>query len=152
VPLDKVELFHPILRREGYEPKSDATPLYNCVAWALGRNGCWWDHSGLPGTCWPDDVPREDELENYVAVFLREGYEPCESREWEAGYEKVAIYARRGEFQHVAKSTDSGKWTSKIGEWEDVDHNTLAALEDFSFGQVYQVLRRPSSGTSDVEP
>src|SRR5262245_24992365 len=91
VPLDEIELYHPNLVRDGYKPKSPETPIYNCVAWAAGRNDCWWDHTGEPGTCWPDDIPREDELENYIAVFTQLAYEPCESREWEPGYEKVAI-------------------------------------------------------------
>jgi hypothetical protein len=37
----------------------------------------------------------------------------------------------------------SGKWTSKIGELEDIEHDGLSALEGKAYGTLAQILKRP---------
>jgi hypothetical protein len=39
---------------------------------------------------------------------------------------------------------DSRKWTSKIGELEDIGHDGLSALEGEAYGNVAQIMKRPS--------
>jgi hypothetical protein len=145
VSVEEIEQDHPNLAASGYEIKSRATRAYNCVAYAAGDEECWWEPIPYEqeGFCWPEDVPRTYEMASFVAVYERLGYELCESHDWETGYEKIAIYAdENGEFSHVARSGEQGRWCSKLGKLEDIEHASLAGLEDPAYGRVVHVLRR----------
>jgi hypothetical protein len=36
----------------------------------------------------------------------------------------------------------TGKWTSKLGDWDDIEHDTLEALEAAFYGRVAQIMKR----------
>jgi hypothetical protein len=83
-------------------------------------------------------------------AYSVEGYAVCatQSRVLENSIEKVAIYVDdAGGPTHAARQLADGTWTSKLGEWEDIQHNTLEAMEDsgglgLGYGKVALVLRR----------
>jgi hypothetical protein len=77
-----------------------------------------------------------------VAVFLALGFSPCSDGNSETGYEKVAVYGIDGEYTHVARQLPSGKWTSKLGALEDIEHDTLEGLIGTEYGPVERLLRR----------
>lgn len=57
------------------------------------------------------------------------------------------IVSHRGEPTHAARQLPSGAWTSKLGEWEDIEHDTLEALEGSegrgeAYGRVALILKR----------
>ncbi len=52
---------------------------------------------------------------------------------------------------HVARQLKEGMWTSKLGPDEDIEHNTLDALEGELYGAVTQVLKRPLTTRSAWE-
>ena len=59
------------------------------------------------------------------------------------GYEKVCIYVNEdGSPEHVSRQLASGKWTSKIGRFEDIEHSTLAGLESPDYGKRKVMLKR----------
>ena len=77
-------------------------------------------------------------------VYVNDGFERSESSDPEPGYEKIAIYVdRRGLPLHAARQLESGRWTSKMGELEDIEHDTLDALEGPKYGKPVRYLRRP---------
>jgi hypothetical protein len=92
---EEIERAHPHLATSGYEIKSEATEIYNCVAFAAGNEEIWWEPTlyEIEGVYWPEGVPRSYDLDSFAAVYEQLGFEPCELHEWEPGYEKVAIYA-----------------------------------------------------------
>jgi hypothetical protein len=96
------------------------------------------------GYHWPADVPRKLEVKSFVKLYeLNGGYAACQDAKPEKGFEKIAIYANdSGDATHVAKQTASGKWTSKLGDWEDIEHSTLESLEGDFYGKVVQILKR----------
>jgi len=139
----QIESFFPDLRASGYRITSPAAPNYNCFAWAGEDTRNWWQPLALSGYYWPAEIPSKLTLENLVAVYERLGYGPCDSAEFEASFEKIAVYVDPdGTPTHAARQTQAGAWTSKLGELEDVEHPTLASLESF-YGKVRQVLKRP---------
>ena len=94
--------------------------------------------------CWGEGVPHVDTVEAWIAVFEREGYRVCRSSEPEAGYEKVALFATEEDAPtHVARQLPSGRWTSKLGKLEDIEHD-LGDLAESSYGQVVQSMKRPT--------
>jgi len=128
----------PNLREGAYEVTSDADWAYNCVAHAVGKKDLpWWPvEADTEGVFWPAGVDRAETANAFAAAFCSVGYRPCEGSEdgpgFIAGFEKVAIYVdAEGAPSHTAKQTEGGRWTSKLGEWEDIEHD---ALEDLAGG------------------
>ena len=105
------EEFFPNLAASGYEITSEASSIYNCIAWAAGDTTDWWDLH--PRAYWPPSVPRSWRVEALVQVFTERGYSICENTEKETGYEKVAICARNGLWEHEARQLDDGRWTTR---------------------------------------
>lgn len=122
--------------------KSDATFDYNCIAWTLGDSTIWW--STLPGYFWPPRTPRPmTVVQNVVEMYKRNGFSECQSLELEPGIEKIAIYSSSGRFKHAARQLESGKWTSKLAEHEDVEHDTAETLLGGEFESIARIMKRP---------
>jgi len=139
-----IESAFPKIRKEGYKITSRETTDYNCFAWVAGETAQWWSPDSDGGYFWPSDVPKKTEVKAFVTLYERQGgYSPCSHPGLEKGFEKIAIYANAtGDATHVAKQTESGRWSSKLGDWEDIEHNTLAALEGEFYGKAVQFLKR----------
>lgn len=138
------ESFFPSLRKEGYRVTSAEDDDYNCIAWAADRkNARWWPVEGVEGVFWPEGVPLEETVDSFVLAYGTEGYEPCDSAEVEFGYEKIAIYAdENGVPCHAARQTATGIWTSKLGGWEDIEHDTLSGVAGKEYGHPVRFLKR----------
>lgn len=124
------------------------TPTYNCIAWAAGRTDTWWWPDAGGDYFWPTEAAREESVAAFLQVFGRAGYEPCDRRDPEPGFEKIALYVDgSGVPTHAARQLASGVWASKLGTWEDIEHRTLVALggPDLAYGTVAVILRRPRS-------
>ncbi len=64
------------------------------------------------------------------------GFAECDTDRFETGFEKIAIFATRLESPtHVARQLPDGTWTSKLGEFEDIEHPTLRVLGRGIFGE-----------------
>jgi hypothetical protein len=136
---------YPRLKADGGKEKSPKTSVYNCVAWAAAWDKTrWWQHDPYEsGMYWPDGVSRSGTIGCYIALFESLGYQKCGSGPMEVLYERVAIYENAaGEFTHVAKEKHSGIWWSKLGEDEDVYHNTPNGLAGTGYGSPNYILRR----------
>jgi len=151
---EEIESWFPSLKQEGWKPTSEETEEYNCIAWAADDMTRKWDPETTGGRYWPNDVPRNLELMTFVSLFGQLGYLPCGfNSDLEAGFEKVAIYCNYNpqlqaiEVTHAAKQLPSGKWTSKLGNVDDIEHNTLTALGGAwpAYGTVKQIMKRPAN-------
>jgi hypothetical protein len=102
---------------------------YNCVAWALGEIE-WLEMSRFIKK-FNLKPPYNESAYGYAKVFEEYyGFEFCDNGEFEAGYEKIVLYEKEGSFQHIALLKENGKWTTKFGDFEDVEHN---AIEDIAY-------------------
>ena len=138
------ENLFPLLTATGYQITSSVDPNYNCVGWAAGQTSPWWwpDPGGFD--FWPPEVARTESLAAFVQAFGTLGYEICQDSTLERGWEKVAIYALEGTPLHAARQLPNGKWTSKLGPDEDIEHE-LDGLAGTTYGAVAQILRRPTA-------
>ncbi len=136
----------PLLFQEGYDGISAESWIYNCIAFAADRDDRWWWPDPYGVGFWPDGVPREVKMEAFLKAYESIGYEVCADGQAEAGYEKIAIYEKDGKPTHAAKQTPNGKWKSKLGPWEDIEHNTLRAVETWAgvglYGKASRYMRR----------
>ena len=123
------ESYFPKLKTNPYKVTSSETKRYNCIAWAAGDCTRWWQPSNNPKYYWPSKAPKELTLESFQAAFETLGYERCEKEEAEPEIEKVAIFVDDdGLPSHAARQLQSGNWTSKLGSWEDIEHQYLEDL------------------------
>jgi hypothetical protein len=132
----------PRLTAENHRITSPATSDYNCVAWAAGDTGHWWQ----PGVYWPVEGAADDYgIAALEDAFKRLGYMACEDATLEPGFEKVALYGNSVFYTHAARQLPNGKWTSKLGREEDIEHDDPEAVAGGVYGPVVQYLKRPLS-------
>ena len=150
MPLKELSGIFPKLVTTEYTIKSAIDSNYNCVAWALGDKLRWWEPYGLiipapfPPYYWPPDFPQNLQPQTFVALFMSHGFEVTDDPTYEDDFDKLAIYVRDNKFQHVARQLPNGRWTSKIGGKEDIEHD-LSDLESdgpYSYGEVSICMKR----------
>lgn len=133
---------------------SFSDPTYNCVGWVLFENNGNPPQKLWPSDCegyhWPEDLPKIDTVDNFLEFFQRKGYSLCLTKIVEDHLDKIALYSVANRVKHVAKQLKSGVWTSKIGDYETIEHENLEMLEydpdqEFpqSWGRVSHILSCP---------
>jgi hypothetical protein len=75
------------------------------------------------------------------------GYIECEDGSLEPGFEKIAIYAVQETGggltpTHAAKQLADGRWTSKLGPYEDIEHTLLENVNCPTYGAAVAYLKR----------
>jgi len=133
----------PRLRKEGYKVTSPAAREYNCIAWAFGDISRWWWPDKYLQYYWPPNVRRDETLESFIEAFENIGYEICEKAEREEDFEKISIYTKPDRtLTHAARQLENGKWTSKLGQSEDIEHN-FDSLTGPCYGSAAEIMKRP---------
>jgi hypothetical protein len=107
----------------------------------------WWPDSAYV-YYWPPNVPREITIDAFIRAYETIGYTVCLDGELEAGFEKIALYAKRfpwGDVEptHAARQLPDGKWTSKLGPCEDITHTGVTDVNGPGYGTNVQFLKRP---------
>jgi hypothetical protein len=136
-----LEAYFPNLLDARFRETSPQDTFYNCIAFAAGDTSRKWWPNHAPGAYWP--VDREETVANFEKAFETLGYKRCEDEHLEAGFEKVALYADRGgDPTHMARQLPSGFWTSKLGDLEDIEHETLEQLNGTHYGRPVAFFKR----------
>lgn len=131
----------PRLNNSNFQINSPNTIDYNCIAWAADNNTHWWWPT--PEGYWPDSIDRSLTVQSFIDAYGTIGYRQCVDGSVESGYEKIVIYVNSlNEPTHAAKQLSSGKWTSKIGEAEDIIHDSEHCVESDIYGTVAVYLKR----------
>jgi hypothetical protein len=106
-----------------------------------------WVPGGDPrSTRWPPNAPRSLDLSALLTSFESLGFIRCKGTEIEPEVERIALFVDLdGDVIHAARQLPDGRWTSKLGEWEDIEHDDLAALEGGDYGRVAAVMKRSAS-------
>lgn len=138
------EATFPRLSGTAFEKTSPATREYNCIAWAAGEDDRWWEPipSGA-GYYWPQGARRGTDIGALVEAYEAIGYVKCEDGTIEDGYEKIALFASSdGEWTHASRQLGSGRWSSKLGEEADIEHEAPGDLAGSQYGGVYCYMAR----------
>jgi hypothetical protein len=143
--MDKLALmvdFPKLAPPERFEITSPRTVAYNCIAWAAGETQRKWWPDKMGVAYWPKGVPREATLAAFVAAYATLGYRECDNGKLEPGCEKIAIFTKpAGTPAHAARQLPNGRWTSKLGNEFDIEHD-LPGVECSQYGLVRQYLKR----------
>lgn len=132
-----------------YEITSPTTDDYTCIAWALGETHRRWDPLGFLPDHWPEGLPRNDQLETIEAALRIEGFERCDDGSLVEGVEKIALFTEGARFTHVARQLSSGRWTSKLGDYCDIEHELEALVRvqsanpELRYGEIVAYMQRP---------
>lgn len=139
----------PLMDPGNFDLISSRSTVYNCAAWAVHDTSAkWWPYpvEEAPEYFWPDGARRDDSIEAFIDGYSRLSFQVCENGDLEEGFEKIAVYARgrdRDNPQHVARQLADGRWTSKLGDEEDIEHSALRDLRSSSYGDPVLYMRRP---------
>ena len=138
--------FFPNLSNGSFDVTSNLTPRYNCIAWAFHDTERWWwptPRAGLPYTYWPAGAPADETLTAFVETFRMLGFEECENVDIEPKAEKIAIYTIDGNKPtHVARQLPTGLWTSKLGQYVDIQHDLYGLDGGTRYGSVTCIMKR----------
>ena len=130
----------PLLAQTFCRLTSPATVDYNCIAWAAGDTERWW--WPRPPYYWPAGARRDESIDAFLEAYATCGFSRCDSDRFEDGFVKIAIYAGHdGRVKHAARSVSAGRWTSKLGALEDIEHE-LEALSGPAYGNPAAFTRR----------
>ncbi len=140
--VEPIKAIFPGLSDSAFQVTSLATRTYNCIAWAAGDTSRWWWPDHYDSVYWPPGVAMEETVDAFVATFATVGYAACSTEEAEPGFERVALFAKAGVPKHAARQLPSGRWTSKLGLREDIEHDLHAVSGDL-YGAVVCFLKRP---------
>jgi len=142
VSKEVIELLFPGLIDSGFSIMSPETPEYNCLAWTAGDTEAWWEPDAFNLGYWPSNAPREFSIDAYIKAYETLGYTCCENAEYEEGFEKIVLFVNSyGKLTHAARQLNSGKWTSKLGQLEDIEHS-LEGLVGSQYGSVSIYMKR----------
>ncbi len=143
MPPSLVNYYWENLHDNNGEKKSAYDSIYNCIAFVAGLKITKMWPIKEDGYYWPDGFPLEESVENFINTFRKAyGYELCESNSLESGYEKIALYVKENEPTHMAKQLHNGKWISKLGSYEDIEHNSPEVLNGRAYGEAAYFMRR----------
>lgn len=83
----------------------------------------------------------------FMQAYETLGFRLCFGDALENGVEKVAIFGkeRNGVIipTHAALQLESGAWTSKLGDFEDIEHSILDAVNGPVYGRPVVYMKRP---------
>ncbi|HYI10425.1 MAG TPA: hypothetical protein VEK57_15300 [Thermoanaerobaculia bacterium] len=128
---------------EAFEITSPRDGRYNCIAWAAGDTTRWWWPGEPQFSFWPAGVRREESIGSFIEAFATLGFEPSDSGNHHAAFEKVAIFASRDDVPtHMARQLPDGSWTSKLGGLEDIAHVDVTGVAGSDYGAVVVFLHR----------
>lgn len=129
-----------------FRKTSPKTDDYNCLAWALGLMRPWMDpidHQITPGKYWPPGIPEDWSIAATRQIFEQSGYnEETTVQAFEPEWEKVAIFSNTSGELHFARQLPNGKWTSKLGQHIDIEHDDLECLKGNIYGEWRVILKR----------
>ena len=141
-----LEDLFPGLATSSYVITSPATSRYNCLAWAGGDTEKWWEPDPDGDCYWPEGAPRERTLEAVTKAYESLGFVPCQGDHLEPATEKLAVFARGALPTHIARQRPDGRWTSKLGPLEDIEH-ILDGLVGTEYGSVVLIMKRATASS-----
>lgn len=128
--------------RANHRRRSWATRRYNCIAWAADDPEQWWWPESYD-SYWPPTAINEMPRDGFISAFGSLGYAECVDKSLEAGFEKVAIYFDyKGVPTHAARQLATGKWTSKLGRFADIQHDQPEDVNCDTYGSPQCYLKR----------
>jgi hypothetical protein len=132
----------PKLMKKNHEVTSNFDPRYNCIAFAADILDKKYWPNWLPDFAWPQNIPRSETLDAFIAFYGQFGYLGPSDATYDAAKDKVAIFLdKNGKPTHAAKQISPNRWASKLGNSFDIQHQR-DAVSGGLYGQIAYYLER----------
>jgi len=140
---ERLHIF-PNLIDDSFELTSEDTVEYNCAAWVVG-----WKKKIIDSYSywWPEDIKRTHTVDSYAEVYKKYfGFDFCNNGDYEIGFDKIVLFADDDNmFKHAALRINEKLWTSKMGDYEDIEHGNLKSVSDGDYGKPVIFMKRKSN-------
>jgi hypothetical protein len=135
----------PQLTEKNCRKIADSDSRYNCLAFAAGDTDHVWDPGIDQGYYWPPTAPQEGTIRAWVEALRCVGFGGYDGRaaDLTPTLVKVVIFGRAFQATHAARQLKDGRWASKLGDWEAMEHDTPELLEGPSYGTIQIFMSRP---------
>jgi len=104
----------------------------------MNDTSTWWEPA--PGYQWIGQG--DSRITSLIALFAQVGFQLCDSQAVEADFDKVALYEKDGTWTHASRQLANGQWTSKLGQDEDIEHQSPHCLEGDIYGRVHCIMKK----------
>jgi hypothetical protein len=139
--LDRLEAAFPSLRGKAITLSAEDFG-HNCLAYALGDLGNWWEPPAGGGNYWPPGFSPDITLKTVESIIRTHGFTvECATTDT-PNSDAIAIYGEHDDWTHFAKF-ENGIWSSKLGQSHDVERIELSDLEIPEYGRCVKILCRP---------
>ncbi|MDC0740691.1 type VI secretion system Vgr family protein [Polyangium mundeleinium] len=126
---------------DNFEVLGPHTRDYNCIAHTLGDHNQWVD---------PITGPASNPLQGMDGIYGAQGYTRSSDMNFdlEPGKQKIVVYATKNpdgsiaDVTHGAIQDEHGTWTSKLGGWPLIRHETPGALNGADYGEPVAVYEK----------
>lgn len=128
---------------------SPQTPVYNCIAWAMGFKNRWVSNTSSiivnfyhnRYVWWPEGVEDSQRCEALIEAFRALGFEPTENHNYNPLYDKAILYTDGKIWTHASRIIEEGIEHSKFGEeWDAIHGNDR--FQGSSYGYPYVIMQR----------
>lgn len=131
-----------------FEILSEATPEYNCIAWAMGYTDRWIDTDTAPGHWWPSGAKRDNKNSSLISAFEQQGFVLCDDAHFEEEYDKVVLYGADGFWTHASRVVSEDSEHSKFGgTWDGTHGHNM--FHDTIYGDAFAYMKRPKRHALD---
>jgi hypothetical protein len=125
-------------------PVGGPHPRYNCWAFAAGENSKRWEPGPSGQYYWPPGIARNYGVAAFSSAFGTLGYRPCADGVLIPDCEKIVLYASAlGLVTHAVRQIPDGRWISKLGDEEDIIHQSPDFLISACYGRPVLFMSRP---------
>jgi hypothetical protein len=107
-----------------------------------------------PPNVWPVDLPPDESFANVHTLLSRLGFVDCDD---DRAIDPritivVAIFLDDGSKPaHFAQQQANGKWLSKLGDGNDIEHRTTQSVEGGANGTLAHKMCRPRTSAADAK-
>lgn len=122
------------------------TSRYNCAGYAFGdTKRWWWPSSPEYGEYeyWPEGFSRNHSVQNFDELFEAVNATEVPEKFWNdvhPGWVSIALYVDDDNVpMHLARLADDGRWISKTGAEELIEHEHLEDIGGGLYGHVAKV-------------
>jgi hypothetical protein len=134
----------PNLTDNNHKVSSCKDNTYNCIALAAGDTANWW--WPRDPYYWPPSAPRTLTMDAFCAAYKMCGYECCHDGSVEIGFMKIAIFGKQNVLgnvvpTHAARQMADGRWMSKLGVHQDIEHSAIDNVACPSYGVAIIYMR-----------
>ena len=139
-----IKKWWPKLKTTNFHFTSEQSIFYNCFSWAIGEINFWIDMSYFQIRYNLDPSNLDHSAKGYADCLTKYyGFEICSDGKLEEGMEKVVLYENHNkDWTHIARQLSNGYWTSKMGDFEDIEHYNVEALSGGLYGMPVIYMRR----------